>query len=92
MKRLQRPKSPKTHLVPLLLQHVVVRVVGNREDVRRQDRPDPLVLVQPHILRVVDRVELERVDRDQDAADVGVDVASLEALPQVLQQRRLVEI
>lgn len=84
--------KPTTHLVPFLLQHIVVSVVGDGEDVRRQDRPDPLVLIQPHILGIVDGMELERVDRYQDTPDVGVDVASLEALPQVFQQRRLIEV
>ena len=43
--------------------HGVVGGVGDGEDVRRQFT-QPLVLVQLHIFRVVDRVEFERIDGD----------------------------
>lgn len=52
---------------------------------RGQDRPDPLVLVEPHILWIVDGMKLERIDCDQDAADVGVYVAGLKPLAKVLE-------
>lgn len=37
-------------------------------------------------------LHLERVDGDEDGADVGVDVAAVEPGPQILQERLLVEI
>lgn len=65
-------------LRPLVPQHGVVGGVGHGEDVRRQ-LAQPPVLVQLDVLGVVDRVELERVDGDQDRADVRVDVVRLRA-------------
>lgn len=54
---------------------------------RRQNWADSLVLVQSHILWIVNGMELERIDRNQNAAHVRVDVARLKPLSQVLQQR-----
>ena len=72
-------------------QHGVVRGVGHGENVRRQLAQSP-ILVEFDIFRVVNRVELERVDGDQDGADVCVNVTGLEAGAQVLHQRLLVEV
>ena len=78
-------------LVHVIGEHLVVGGVGDREYVRRQ-LAEPSILVQLHVLGVVDRVEPERVDGDQYRADVRVDVALLEAPLQVIQERVLIEI
>lgn len=59
------------------LSYLVGRV-GNGKDVRRQVA-EPPVLVQLNILWIVDGEEGERVDGNENGADVGVDVALLEA-------------
>ena len=86
--RLARDNDALVHVIG---EHLVVRGVGDREYVRRQ-LAQPSILVQLHVLWVVDRVEPERVDGDQYRADVRVDVALLEAPLQVIQERVLIEI
>lgn len=81
-----------SHLIPLLLQHRVVRVIGDREYVRRQNGSNALILVQADILGIVDRMKLEGVHRNQNAPHISVNVAGIEALSQVLQQRGLVKV
>lgn len=71
--------------------HGVVGGVGDGENVRRQ-LAQPPVLVEFDVLGVVNRVELEGVDGDEDRADIGVDVAGLEAGPQVVHQSLLVQV
>lgn len=71
--------------------HGVVSGVGDGEDVRRQ-LAQPSVLVELDVFGIIDRVELERVDGDENGADVGVDVAGLETGPQIVHQRFLVQV
>lgn len=79
-------------LVLLLLEHAVVSGVGDRENVRRYVRTQPTILVKLDVLRIVDRIELERIQGYKDAADVSVDVAGKESSAKIVQERLFVEI
>lgn len=77
-------------LVPLSLQHGVVRHVRHGVDVRLQ-LSQCVIIVHFHIFGVVDGQELEGVDDDEDAPDVSVDLLLEKTRAQVVQQRALVE-
>lgn len=59
------------HSVPRTLQHVMVSIVSNREDVRRHLIP-PLALVQVDDFLGVDGQPLVGVDSDAEQARVGL--------------------
>lgn len=85
-----RPGLPRNHntLVLPRLQHGVIGGISDGKNVRRQ-LAQPFVLVHLDILGVVDGEELERVDGDQDGANIRVDLGAVE--PVESEQRRSVQ-
>ena len=67
-----------------------VRRVRHGEDVRRQvgrtTTAAAAALVHRNVLGIVDRVVAERVDGDQDGADVRVDAAGVEPASKTVEQ------
>lgn len=59
---------------------------------RRQQGTNPLVLVQSHVFGIVDWMEFEGIDGNQNTTDVCVNVTGIEALTQILEKRRFIEI
>lgn len=64
----------------------MVSDVGNGENVRRQGAEPSALAVEAGIFRVVDGKEVERVDCDEDWADIRVDVPTVKTVSQVVQQ------
>mmetsp|Transcript_36119 Transcript_36119/g.108461 ORF Transcript_36119/g.108461 Transcript_36119/m.108461 type:complete len:238 (+) Transcript_36119:2148-2861(+) len=78
-------------LINLLLEHVTIRLVGHRKDVRRAVLPSPTLVGVDDVIGV-DREPLERVHNDHEEARVRVDEVRGIAILQVVQHCGLVEI
>lgn len=74
------------YLVTFFPQHTVVCIIGDSENVRWQNRPDALILIKSNIFWIINGIEFEWIDSDENAADIGVNVASDETLPKIFQQ------
>lgn len=79
-----------THLRLALAQHTAIRELGRGKYMRRVI-PQRAAVVEPHVLFVVDVQRLVGVDRYQHGADIGIWFALLEAIPQVVHERGLVQ-
>lgn len=76
------PRDDNT-LVDLFPEHGVVGHIGYGENVRLQFA-QLVILVHLHVLGVVDGQEHERVDGDEDASCIGVDLFLAKARPQII--------
>lgn len=73
-------RMPTTYLISFLTQHTVISIISNCEYMRWKYWSYTLILVQSHVFWIVDGIEFKWIDSNQNAANIGINVAGHKSL------------